>query len=442
MLLAAAFAYWAFSAAYLGMALLVAALSCALFGLIPPQLCPALEALRAQSAPAPAEEGGKRSLRFWRRHPWLKIALGLLALRLLLYAFAYAADIRVNGYTGSLLNTLERLWTRTDAPHYIGIAKNWYVAEGDPRFHIVFFPLYPLVIRLIGYLCGGSGFAAALVASNLCAIGGGILLYELAALDYPRRDALYTLLIGVLLPGALFLGAPMSESLFLLLSLACMLCARKRKFLLAGAFGALAAFTRSLGVLLAVPIAVEFLLCAPPLKSWHKKDIARLLVSLAIVGLGTAGYVYINYAVTGDAFKFLQYQREHWHQALGFFWNTAAYQTEYLLSALAQGDMRMAWGLYLPNLLAAFGALAIMLPAARRLRPSYSAYFLVYFAVSIGCTWLLSGPRYLAVCFPLPLTAAALLRHSPKWLRVLAPVGLGCLLLVYTALYVLGYPVY
>lgn len=31
-----------------------------------------------------------------------------------------------------------------------------------------------------------------MAVSNLFAVGSGILLYELAALDLPRRDALYT----------------------------------------------------------------------------------------------------------------------------------------------------------------------------------------------------------------------------------------------------------
>ena len=49
-----------------------------------------------------------------------------------------------------------------------------------------------------------------------------------------------------------------------------------------------------------------------------------------------------------------------------------------------------------------------MIPAVRRVRPSYAAYFIGYFVVSMGATWLLSAPRYLAALFPLPLAMAEL----------------------------------
>ena len=45
----------------------------------------------------------------------------------------------MNGRQGGFLPALS-LWLKGDAPHYLGIADNWYVTTGDARFHIVFFP--------------------------------------------------------------------------------------------------------------------------------------------------------------------------------------------------------------------------------------------------------------------------------------------------------------
>lgn len=441
-LLLTAFGLWAWGASYYGLAMLAAGLCFTLFALGALSLVPAFWAAGETAGLCPDAVLGKRSLRWGRRHPWLQIALSVLALRLFLYILAYAVDMRVNGYGGGLLDGLSRLWLRTDSPSYLGIARNWYVTEGDPRFHIVFFPLYPIFIRVFSLLTGGQLFAAAMVVSNLSAAAGGILLYELAALDLPRRESLFTVLLAMVLPGAIFLGAPMTESLFLLLSLACAYCARKQNYLLAGLFGALAAFTRSVGVLLAAFMAAEMLLSLLGDGKWSLKRIAGYMGCLLLVLLGTAGYLAVNYFVTGDAFTFLTYQRDHWNQGLGLFWNTAAYQTEYLLTALKGGDGRMALGLYLPNLLCSFGALAIMLPAARKLRPSYTAYFLLYFAVSVGCSWLLSAPRYLAVCFPLAFGLQALLQAAPRWFRGFAAALLFLALCAYGVLYILGYPVY
>ena len=389
-LLLIAFGAWALGASYYGLSMLVAGFSFVLFTRTALALVPAFAAVRDADPLCPDAGLGKRSLRRSRRHPWLQIALAVLALRLFLYALAYVVDMRVNGYGGGIFDGLARLWLRTDSPSYLGIARNWYVTEGDPRFHIVFFPLYPIFIRAFSLLTGGNLFAAAMLVSNLCAVGCGILLYELAALDYARRDALFTVLLAMIFPGAMFLGAPMTESLFLLLSLACAYCCRKQKYLLAGLVGALAAFTRSVGILLAGLMAAEMFTALLRDGGWQAKRIWRYIGCISLVLLGTAGYLAVNYFVTGNAFTFLTYQREHWNQGLGLFWNTAAYQTEYLLGALNSGDTRMAIGLFLPNLLCAFGALFIMLPAATKLRPAYTFYALLYFAVSIGCSWLLS----------------------------------------------------
>ena len=161
---------------------------------------------------------------------------------------------------------------------------------------------------------------------------------------------------------------------------------------------------------------------------------------MLLIPLGLAGYLFINYAVTGDPFKFMQYQKEHWSQGFGLFFETAAYQTEYALSASAEGNLRQLFGLWLPNLIYSFGALGLIAAAAKRLRPSYLVYFLAYFAVAIGATWLLSAPRYLAACFPLALALAACADTRRKD-AVATAVSLAGLV-AYLAMYVNGYPVY
>ena len=190
------------------------------------------------------------------------------------------------------------------------------------------------------------------------------------------------------------------ESLFLLLSAACLYSARKGRWLLAGLFGAFASFTRSLGLMLFVPLFMEMVteLLHGRKKAW------RGAASLALVPLGFALYCLINYFVAGDPFRFLYYQRTHWYQELGLFFNTAAYQTRYALGA--ERDKLM--GLWIPNLAAAFSSLVILNFGAKKLRASYTLWAIAYYCVAIGATWLLSAPRYLAVLLPIPLSLALL----------------------------------
>ena len=199
-----------------------------------------------------------------------------------------------------------------------------------------------------------------------------------------------------------FTPAPMSESLFLLLTAAALYFARTRRPILGGLCGAYAAFTRSLGLLLFVPLLWELVHDAVQ----RRRVDARQVVGALLVPLGFAAYCYINWRVSGNPLQFLIYQREHWNQRTGLFFSTAAYQTDYFLRSLTTGGWRDALGLWLPNLIACFAALGLLAAAAPKLRASQTAWFLAYYIVAVGATWLLSAPRYLLVLLPVPMALA------------------------------------
>ena len=226
-----------------------------------------------------------------------------------------------------------------------------------------------------------------------------------------RSAARRALRFACLMPGTFFYAAPMAESLFLLLSLSCILLIRKKLWLPACLLGGLAAFTRSLGMMLIVPAGYELftdtLRHGAPRGVWRRVgQFASLLLILA----GFGAYCLICKQVSGNPFQWTIYQREHWHQQLGLFFSTASYQTREAMSDWQGRDFETLFGLWLPNILFSLSALGIMAVGARKLRSSYTAYFLVYYAVAIGATWLLSAPRYLLVLFPLPFALAELTR--------------------------------
>ena len=282
--LAVWFALWCGSARYAVLPMLYASLTAALFGLGLLRLIPS--ALSFEEAPAP-ETSPRNSLRD-RRHPWAAIAFRVILLHMALYAIAYLFDLVKNGYSGGLLDTFRHLWLRTDSPSYLGIAENWYATEGDARFHIVFFPLYPILIRIFSLFTGGSAFGGAMLVTTLCAICSAIAAYELFALDTDRRTALFAATLLCLFPGSIFLLAPMTESLFLLTSLLCMYMCRKKKYLLSGLFGCLAALTRSVGILLILPVFMEAAYDYFKGTSIHKRDLVSRLAGCCMIALGTA----------------------------------------------------------------------------------------------------------------------------------------------------------
>lgn len=390
--LAGLFVFWWSAAPGVTLPGRVAALvSAALFGCVCLRFVPGWMAYWATPGDAPGDLGGEPALIL------PKLFLSFLGLDLGVVLLA-AALRRLWGYADGIA-----FWTCTDSQHYLDIARDWYLSEGDwdRLVQLVFLPGYPILVRLVSAVIPDT-LAAGLAVSALCFSGAGCVFYRLLRLDLTHKDALRVLKYLCLLPGAFFFAAPMSESLFLLLCVSCIFCARKNKWLFAGVLGAGAAFTRSLGLMLVVPL---FFLWVHERKSRAPLKLAAVL----LVPLGFGLYCFINYQVAGDPFQFMEYQRVHWGQRLGFFWNTAAYQTEWAVRTFAE-DPHNFWGLWLPNLVYGFGTLILMLFAVKRLRVEYSAWFLAYYFIAMGATWLLSAPRYLVAMPAVAMAMAAVTR--------------------------------
>lgn len=308
---------------------------------------------------------------------------------------------RIFGSTDGFFDALG-FWTCTDSGHYLDIARDWYLSEGsvDRLVQLVFLPGYPVIVRLFSAITGDT-LVAGLIVSALCFAGANVMLYKLVRLDADHDTALRAVKFLSLSPAVFFFVAPMSESLFLFCTLSCIYLVRRGKMLPGCLLGTYAAFTRSLGVILLVPVFFELV---------QRRARFRDYLTALLIPLGFAAYCLINYLVAGDALKFMDYQHEHWNQQLGWFFNTAAYQTENAVYSFSQNKPDF-FGLWLPNILAQLISLALMLFAVKKLRSSYTAYFLAYFIVAMGATWLLSAPRYITALFTVPVALAAVTQN-------------------------------
>ena len=412
-----------------------------------------------------------------RKKDYILILIYVLAVRIAVYLFTYIVA-RINGGTANLSDAFFRIWqyNGTDADHYIGLAKNWYVTEGDPQFHIVFFPFFPILLRLFSFIFGDM-LLSATILNLLLSFGIGIAAYELALLYYDRKTALRFVKYIFIIPAAFFYAAPMTESTFVLLSLLCLLFAKRKQFALCALFGALAAFTRSQGAILMLPcgyMALREYILNRKNKGEFMLFVGRAACVLCI-SCGLIAYLLINYLVWGNPFKFAQFQWEHWHQKLGFFGETARTIEKYALEKLngaqvhsfSDSSFRAFISLWIPQAVYILAAPLIVLcktgfagketakaetetvsdaenpvdadetvqsdtvselteepeaeteaatkeqtEAPYKLDTASSAYFLAYYVISIGATWLLSAPRYLMACIPLPLALALMSRKK------------------------------
>ena len=332
-------------------------------------------------------------------------------------------------------------WNRWDADQYLKIVTTGYWSDTEGWVRTVFFPLYPIVVRFFQF-----GFIdarlSAMVVSWLSLGGACVYLYKLVLLDADGPAARRAVKFLLIFPLTVFLGAPFTESLFLFLSLACLYHMRKRQFLLACALGGLAALTRNVGVLLAVPVLIEMLrtdgiLPRGDAQNRWKRFLGHAAL-LLVIPLGTLGYLLMNYALTGDAFMFLKMQQQYWNQGFGSFGNSMSVTWGQITSAGT--NLRDNLTLWIGQFIVMIVGGATLPVICKKLRASYGAYALVYLFVVFAPTWLLSGFRYymgLAVLYP---ALALLTRH--RWVDIALTAVFALLLPIYSYCFSVGWLVF
>ena len=370
---------------------------------------------------------------------YLGVRLGLLLVGLLSTALLPANDpVDVPGWPAPTPSEgwhhLFTAWERHDALWYLRIASAGY-AQDDAS--AAFVPLYPLLSRAVGLATGGAWLLGAYVVSNVALVAGLTVLHRLTALELSETAARRTVLYVAVFPTSLFLFAPYTESLFLALSVGCLYAARRSAWALAAALGALAALTRSTGVLLVLPLAVEAVLQLrdPTGRRWLRLT-GRLAASASVV-LGTAAYLLWWEAFAGDWRRPLDVQGATWSRERSWPWETLA-------AGVREGTRYFgayAGGYHTVDLVLVLVALAAGVWVALRTRATYAVWFwasLVFpLTVAFGGRPFLSVPRFLVVVFPLFWALAAL---SERWrvhdaVVAASACGLGLLSVLYVNWY-------
>jgi Mannosyltransferase (PIG-V) len=291
---------------------------------------------------------------------------------------------------------------RQDAAWFLRLATVGYAPNDGSA---AFFPLYPLAVRIAGWVPGVGPLGAALIVGNAAFFGALLMLHALTRLELGTAAARRTMLFCAFFPTAFFLLAPYTEPLFLLLSVSAFWFARRDRWVWAAVAGAGAAMTRNVGVLLIVALAVE------AIRQWRDgRVLLPRLAASACVALGPLAYFaywqirFQEFFAPLDAQR--AWQREPtfplaaaWH-ALRLAWR---YQTWWLLDVVVVG--------------VAVGGIAI---AAFRVPVTYSVYAALSVLVPLTFTYdqrpLTSMPRFMAVVFPAfwGLAIAAERRRPPE----------------------------
>lgn len=157
---------------------------------------------------------------------------GLLFVCVLQLVFCHAAQANNPGV--GLAQAMEwQFYGNTDARHYIDLAQYGYGTGGafaEQELMIVFFPLFPALLRVVHLLVGGSYPLLGLAVQGPLFAGAAVSLYTLVSRRWGERQAVLTLALLMASPAAVFFSVPMTESLFLLVTVRYVLAWDRRQW--------------------------------------------------------------------------------------------------------------------------------------------------------------------------------------------------------------------
>ena len=296
-----------------------------------------------------------------------------------------------------------------DGGWYFTIASAGYHYTPGMQSPVAFFPLYPLLVRIVAWPFGSSPeatLAAGIAVSCASFVAALVLLHRLTvqitgSVETARRAVMYL----AVFPFSFYFTRVYTESLFLLLTLSAMALALRSRWASAALAGALAAATRPNGIVIAVPLLIVAFADRP-----RAAVLVRRLAALALVSLGPLAYSAYVFRLTGDPLTWLRVQ-EHWGYSL---WHVPTQHLVTIATAVEQ------MGLYnyllqggdapyeLLYAIVAAAALALVPRVASVCGAGLAAYVLASILIPLSGSSLVGTGRYVSVLFPLFIAAATL----------------------------------
>jgi Mannosyltransferase (PIG-V) len=376
-------------------------------------------------------EGWQQRLRQWL--PALRYcAVVYLVVRIALFLLAAAAwglskerhSSMPNGVPLPLTNGWHNMftdWDKLDANWFMFIAQHGYSRNNATA---AFYPGYPMLVRYVGDLCGGHLLLAAYLVSNLALLAALILLYRLTELEYDQASGRRAVLYLAIYPTAVFLFGLYSESLFLFFAVAAFYLARRGHWWWAGLVGIGATLTRSIGLVVALALAVEAVhQTVEDRRRESQNTRSPLRLTATVVGrlacsviplAGTAGYLLFWQLRYHDWNRSITLEKTWWHRTFTLPWESL-WQGYLLALHHAQISDGARWTY---DFVFVATGLVLAIGVLFRTRPVYAVYtwgsILGFLSESVTGRPLVSDARYMVTLFPLVWTMARLGRR-PGW---------------------------
>ena len=309
-------------------------------------------------------------------------------------------------------------WNKQDSLWFLQIAQHGYSAHNASA---AFYPAYPMLIRVVGYLCLGHVYLAAYLVSNGALLAALVIFYRLTEREYDQATARRTVLYLCVFPTAFFLFDTYSEALFLLAAVGALALARTGRWGWAGLVGIAATLTRSAGVAVVLALVAEAIHQAIEEHRGAQPASATKLGPVPHM-LGRLGASLLPLAGVGGYLLFWQLRFHDWYTPVRLensVWGrvfTAPWQTLWRGLTMAwrygQGGNSGWWAL---DFVLVVAGIVLGVWVAVRARPVYAVYTWASILLFLCAAWpgrpLASDPRYLVTIFPLMWPLARLGRR-------------------------------
>lgn len=298
---------------------------------------------------------------------------------------------------------------RWDCGWYQTIVENGYNLE--PHAHTkrdaanwAFFPAFPLAAQGFGELFRLDSALALVIASKFFYLTSILSFISLASCYRPHLTPWLSGAVATTNPMVIYGNAGYSEPLFLTLTCISFICLHQRRYVLGGLLGGLLTGTRIVGG------SIGFAYLFTVLSQWRRAEHrAGMVLGLALIPLGLAGFMGYLHWLMGDALAFVHVQVA-WNHGPGN-------PLQHFLNSL-DGSWGH-WGVAL-NLVGVFAAIGLLC-WKKHFELAIFSTFATLVPLSTG---LASMPRYIWWQAPV-LFALALLFERCKWL--FWPYLLSCL---------------
>lgn len=318
--------------------------------------------------------------------PHIKLILIFLITRFLLYFFPWIFRFLYSEphVYQSLYSYIAESWSYWDAPHFLYVAMHGYTNYGDPANFIVFLPFYPIIVAgLIPFFVTPA--IAGIIASVVSFVLAIPILYKLLKSFMTNNESFKSIWLLIIFPTSLFLSAPYSESLYLLLWSIAFLSAFQKKWFLAGVAAGFAVVTRNFGGLILLSLFVHWFYTKN--KKWM--DLYLLIYPTILT---VCAYLFINFYIYNDPFAFQKILHEHWQKTFSFpitsFVNTWKIAIN---SKLDHYSLTVGWSEAIAMTLS-----YLLIPLAyKKLPKSLFVYHTLATLLISSTSFILSSPRYL-----------------------------------------------